>query len=90
RAFAARLLADAANDDARINLAYRLAYARSPTANEQAEAIAFLHDQGKRVDGKAQSADPQAVQSPNPDAHSAALVDFCHAIFNTSEFLYID
>jgi hypothetical protein len=85
QAFAARLLADAADDHARIDLAYQLAYARPPTPSELAEAIDFLHDQASRIDGNA-----QAEHSTTPEAHSVALTDFCHAILNTSEFLYID
>jgi hypothetical protein len=94
QAFAARLRSEASDDAGRIDLAYRLAYARPPSTAERAEAVAFLHDQAGRASGKtevaAEATDCQAAEPTSPDADAAALVDFCHALLNTSEFLYID
>jgi hypothetical protein len=30
------------------------------------------------------------VQAPREDPRSSALVDFCHVLLNTNEFLYVD
>jgi hypothetical protein len=46
RALAARLTAVAAGDEERIVLAYRWAFARSPSPRERQAALAFLHEAG--------------------------------------------
>jgi hypothetical protein len=33
---------------------------------------------------------PQAKNNPVSDPRHAALVDLCHVLLNTSEFLYVD
>lgn len=79
---AARELADklrqsAAGDEAAmIALAYRDAFGRPPQADEIEIAREFLHTQAGEL--QAQSSD------------SDALVDFCHALLNANEFLYVD
>ena len=75
RAFAGRLRSlDAPGD--RVDIAYRIAFGRAPGPDERAEAIAFLETQGS-LDGDGSGAD-------------AALVDLCHALLNSNEFLYVD
>jgi hypothetical protein len=66
---------------AAITLAYRTAYARRPTDAELRAAREFLASQTLRG----------AAQPPNAasDAHTA-LVDFCHALLNSNEFLYVE
>ena len=71
KAFARRLAQpSSATLDERITTAYRLAYGRSPTAEETRGATEFLQS------GAADEKD--------------ALVDFCHVLLNSSEFLYVD
>ena len=71
KAFARRLAQpSSATLDERIMTAYRLAYGRSPTADETRAATEFL--QSGAADEK------------------EALVDFCHVLLNSSEFLYVD
>jgi hypothetical protein len=77
RAFAGRLRREAPDDSGRIDLAYRLTLGRPPEAAEVAEALAFLNDQARRIEGA----------SP---VQAEALVDFCHALLNSNEFLYDD
>jgi hypothetical protein len=67
-----------------VELAYRLAFGRVPGAEEAAAALRFLHDQSGRI-GSARSG-PQNTDR----ARTAALVDFCHVLLNSSEFLYVD
>src|SRR5262249_19039277 len=62
--------------------AYRAAWGRPATTDEISLARKFLTDQTEahRARGPAAKEDPAR----------AALVDFCHALLNTNEFLYAD
>jgi hypothetical protein len=73
-----RLTADASGDRdaARIAWAYRLAFSREPDDDEAADGLAFL----RRPPGTAD----------REKAARDALVDFCHVLLNSNEFLYID
>jgi mono/diheme cytochrome c family protein len=79
-AFACRLLSKAmAGSEEVVEGAYRLALSRPPTADELADAVAFLRQQTEayRGDGKT-------------DAAELALGDFCQALLSLNEFVYID
>jgi Protein of unknown function (DUF1553) len=79
RRWAARLLAQHAGDDrSLIGEAYRAAWGRQPTNDEIALGLQFLHTQAELAQGHARSARTDAVS------------DFCHALINANEFLYID
>jgi hypothetical protein len=94
RVLAARLLADSgANLDVAVELAYRRALGRFPRGNEKLLARTFLAIQTESVrerllarmmvsipDGLADEADPAAA---------VALADYCLALFNSNEFLYV-
>ncbi|WP_406697920.1 PSD1 and planctomycete cytochrome C domain-containing protein [Singulisphaera sp. Ch08] len=99
KAFATRLQKEAGDDEARVELAYRLAFGRKPGPAEQAEALAFLHHQTKAADPeplpKAEVADGEGAdckpgESESTEIDPTAWADFCHALLNASEFLYID
>jgi hypothetical protein len=62
----------------RIVQAFRLAYGREPEPEELSQAAGFLATQARRVTSTAASADREA------------FIDFCHALLNSSEFLYVD
>ncbi|HEV3345385.1 MAG TPA: DUF1549 and DUF1553 domain-containing protein [Pirellulales bacterium] len=80
RRWAARLLGEHRQDLlGLISGAYREAFARS-AANDEIEAAARFIDQQCRASGEA--AHEAALQ--------AAVADFCHALFNVNEFLYVD
>ncbi|MFI5457168.1 MAG: PSD1 and planctomycete cytochrome C domain-containing protein [Isosphaerales bacterium] len=84
-ALAARLerLEPASIDDRdRIVLAYRLAFGRQPEPEELEQTAAFL-------DRQARLPQPPSGRS-NLAADQSALVDFCHVLFNSNEFLYVD
>ncbi len=70
------------NDRGRIALAYRLTCGREAEPDEIEQAAAFLNRQ-------TQLAQPP-VPRVNVGADHAALVDFCHALLNSNEFLYVD
>jgi len=77
RAVADRLLRDAPDDESRITLAYRLALARRPTAAELRSGREFLESQS-------------ALLGPGPSSRSDALADYCLALLNLNEFVYLD
>ena len=62
-----------------IDRAYRLALGRPATAEEQKQSQAFLDEQAARIGGQNAAA-----------TRRAAFVDFCHALLNANEFLYVD
>jgi hypothetical protein len=84
-AFAARLEREvpAGDDDrGRIALAYRLAVGRLPEPDEAAEGLSFL---------SRQSDFPVSTgKRSNSAGRHAALVDFCHVLLNSNEFLYLE
>jgi cytochrome c553 len=78
--FAERVAKEAGADRrAQVDRAFRIALNRAPNAKETEWALSFLKSQ---ADGYAQR------KNDNPNA--AALRDFCHAVINLNEFLYVD
>ncbi len=79
-----RLTVEFGDDSAAIvHAVWQAAFARSPSSDESAAAQAFLRQQR---DALVATAKPGVGTPPA----TAALVDFCHAIFNGNEFLYVD
>ncbi|MEQ8788098.1 MAG: DUF1549 and DUF1553 domain-containing protein [Pirellulaceae bacterium] len=82
------------NTDARLQLAYRRALGREPTADELHLAREFLTLQTAAITTESRSESQLASPLPFPadvaPAEAAALVDFCLALLNTSEFVYVD
>ncbi len=80
RAFALRVRPNPATpQNEAIDLAYRLALARPPAADELSEDLAFL---------KSQSEAYRTAGNPDPDL--SALADFCQALMGLNEFIYIE
>lgn len=78
--FAERVAAQAGSDTRKqIATAFNLALNRQPSEKELAWAQEFLQ---KQTAGYA--------ERKNEKPEAAALRDFCHAMFNLSEFLYLD
>ncbi len=95
QSFAGRVLKDAGADvNAQIETAYRLAFSRQPNASEVKMAAGFLQQQAALI--KARIGAKQAVALPPncpveiDPASAAALVDFCHVLFNSNEFVYVN
>jgi hypothetical protein len=80
RAFAAVLKAGSADDAARIDRACRLAWGRPASSDELRLAQRFLDTQAEVL----------RKTAPPGTERDAALTDFCHALLNANEFLYID
>lgn len=96
RKFAARLIAEQPRWNLQniIRRAYQDAFGRQPTVNETAVALEFIEAQRllitqRRGQGKPSLALENAPETLDP-ALAAAVVDFCHALLNANEFIYID
>jgi hypothetical protein len=66
---------------------YRLAWGRQPSAEEMHLGLRFLRTQAEALRTR-RHADGASMEGDA--AHRAALADFCHALLNTNEFLFID
>jgi hypothetical protein len=92
--FAARLLNEKGDTASRIDRAYRLALARPARPVERDMALTFLADQAELLRDRLRANLPVGVPEGTPDgvdpAAAAALADFCLALLNRNEFLYID
>ncbi len=76
-AFAARLLNEVpGSDQSLVERAWQLVYYRPPTEDESSSALAFL--------------DACRERAPDETDADAALIDFCHVLLNSNEFLYVD
>jgi hypothetical protein len=94
RAMSANLLREYDNDvDKQIAQAYRRAFARTPTADEARIAKDFLKEQAalalERLQARLPAGVPDSLPSNADPAHAVALADFCLAIFNANEFVYL-
>jgi hypothetical protein len=95
QSFAGRVLREVGPDRGRaIERAYRLAFGRAPDADERQLAGEFVERQTSVVRDRAHRNEPLALPEPAPPgmegAEGAALVDFCHALMNANEFVYVD
>jgi hypothetical protein len=73
------LLTQYGDDDAGlVTRAYRGAWGRTPTSEEVRLGVKFLGEQAARLKVR------------GDDARKAAIIDFCHAVLNTNESLYVD
>lgn len=93
-AFAGRVIEQAGADtNAQIENAYRLAYGRRPDGWEKDTVLTFFAKQNgivtDRVAAGAKLALPSVSLPPGMEpAQAAALVDFCHMLLNSNEFVY--
>jgi hypothetical protein len=77
-----------------VAIAFRRALGREPSSGELATSLSFLDRQEKLLRGEGRPGEKLALPIPCPsDAPphaAAALVDLCLALYNASEFVYID
>jgi hypothetical protein len=80
--------------DHQICLAHERALGRQPAREELAASMRFLENQATRLKESNRPAAELALPSPLPDGvdpqQAAALTDFCLALFNLNEFVYVD
>jgi hypothetical protein len=78
----------------RIEAAYLRVFSRPATAGEVRVGQEFLDEQQKLLRAEQRAAVdlalPEGATDPADPYASAALVDFCLALFNANEFVYLD
>jgi hypothetical protein len=85
RHLAAVVLHEAGEDPAaEVEMAYRRALSRRPTADETRLGREFLEHQRRQVHQECRA------ELDSREAARQALVDFCLALFNANEFVYVD
>jgi hypothetical protein len=84
RKLADDLLARHADDTAIVRAGYRLTWSRAPTEDEVQRGVRFLSAQTARYRQQPETAGKAS------DPRARATADFCHALFNTNEFLVVD
>jgi hypothetical protein len=93
--FAGRVIGKAGLDmKAQVETAYELAYSRKPDGWETDTVLTFLEKQAGLIrdriaKGESIALPPNVPEKAEP-ARMAALVDFCHTILNSNEFVYQD
>ena len=93
QAFAGRVVRIAGPDRARqVEAAYRVVYSRRPAAPETEAALEFF-DRQRAILSRRPAEDSKDAALPGLPAgmdpmDGAALVDFCHALMNSNEFVY--
>ena len=95
RALAGRVLNTSdAGAGRQVELCYRLALGREPTSSERDLAVDFVERTAARLRLEGREARELALPPDLPQErdpyHAAALTDFCLALFNLNEFIYID
>ncbi|HEY3135926.1 MAG TPA: DUF1549 and DUF1553 domain-containing protein [Blastocatellia bacterium] len=95
QAFAGRVLKESGPElNSQITAAYRLAYSRDPSSEERELALSFLKREAAiiktRLDVRKPVALPPGIAPDIDPAIAASLVDFCHVLFNSNEFVYVN
>jgi hypothetical protein len=95
RRFAGRVMAAAGNDvQQQIEFAVQIAFGRSPRTDETRLLLAFVESQVTAFHAAGREEGQLVLPEPCPagadHCSAAALTDVCLALFNASEFLYID
>ena len=93
RAFAARVVRTAGSSAReQVVVAYRLAYSRPPAPDEVRIALDFFQRHRAIVAERAATggklAVPDSLPAGVPAVEAATLVDFCHMLINSNEFVY--
>jgi hypothetical protein len=77
RELATRVLNDAGlSPEQQVERAFRIVFTRAPRDEERQAVLDFLNKQAAEISG--------------PTARTAAFVDFCQALLNSNEFLYVN
>ncbi|HXX92920.1 MAG TPA: DUF1553 domain-containing protein, partial [Planctomycetota bacterium] len=90
--FADRVIREGGSDRAgQIGLAYRLALCRPPSPPEEDQALSWLETQARiRLEAPAGTGSGRVEPEAKTAAERMALVDFCHVLLNSNEFVYVD
>jgi Protein of unknown function (DUF1549)/Protein of unknown function (DUF1553) len=92
--WAGRLLAEGQSDVGLVRRAWLEVYSRPPTADELTAALQFLAAQAERIYAEETNIPTSSQPQPCPNClephKAAAYVDLCHALLNSTEFLFVD
>jgi len=95
--FARRLQQETGNDRIpEVTCAWQLAFSRSPTVSELADALEFLSRQEDHLQKVVPETDEKAKKgqkaepATKPPPELQALTDLCQALLSANEFLYVD
>jgi hypothetical protein len=90
--FAERLRNEVGKDTVQqIRRAFRLSYGRPPDAKELEASQGFLKKQATYHQALGAKLHEQGVDPAEiPDPDRAALIDLCHSLLNTNEFVYVN
>ena len=95
RAWSGELLAKTGSDEAKlVRLAYEQAYGRAPNPEELKACEEFVDHQAAEISAEEKTIGEKQLPLPESQkidrAKAAAIVDFCHAMLCSNEFLYVD
>jgi hypothetical protein len=95
RDLAGAILAQAAADPERwVSQAYQRVLGRVPSSDEQNFAARFLDRETAEIKASGRATETLAVPANLPESvdppRAAAVTDFCLALFNLNEFVYVD
>ena len=90
--FASQLLAQEPDMDSMITRAYLRAFSRAPDDAEKEVVKNFIHEQEQIISERLKNGEavmhPKDLPGTISRAKAAAVVDFCHALINSNEFVY--
>jgi hypothetical protein len=86
RAFAERVMATSPDVDLRIDTAWQLAFARTPTQSERLNAKSQVYHQAMNAMQSQSSNEAQ----PKMDGFTIGWISLCHVLLNTNEFITVD
>jgi len=94
-ALASRVLNDSGlSSEQQVDRAYRLVLSRPPKTSEREAVLEFLGKQStllqERLAKNEKVPMPEKIPGGVEPAQAAAFVDFCHALLNSNEFLYVN
>ena len=100
QALAGRVLNDSGlSPEQQVERAFRIVFARAPKDDERQAVLDFLKQQSAEIAGRLAKTDlaktdkvsmPDHVPQGMDAARAAAFVDFCQALLNSNEFLYLN
>ena len=95
RSLAGRVLNDGGlTPEELVNRAYRLTFSRTPNESERKSALEFLNRQSAiladRMTTDKKTPLPANLPAGVDQPRAAALVDLCHALLNSNEFVYVN
>ena len=95
RGLADRILELAGTDPAdQVEAGFQLAYSRTPDGWEKDTVLTFLDTQAEVIAERIANGEPLHLPDAVPESmgrdRAAALVDFCHMLLNSNEFVYLN